>query len=168
MVELEDYFHVVDAVCWRYGTNHMDWFEDLKSEGMLALWEANLDWNQEDNGNFEAYARTRIRNKVLDFIRKLEVRQIVTPVNNIESYIHMNTPERQLLEKERASAIDSKLSKVEQTLNKREKYVLDYHILGDATIRNVSKKFKCGVASVMRDKERILERLKLHVKDDES
>jgi RNA polymerase sigma factor (sigma-70 family) len=169
MIDIEKYMHVVGQVTWRYGKNHLNWIEDMRGEGSLALWEAIQNWNQEEReeqgeGNFEAYARTCVRNAVLDFIRKEETRKAVMSVKEIDDWdANYSTPERQLLQKEREAKAANKLAKLLGTMNDREKYVLNMHILPDdpMTMVQIAKVWECDEASIRRDKKRILKRLEI-------
>jgi RNA polymerase sigma factor (sigma-70 family) len=159
--DVEKHMHIVDEVVSRYCSNHSDWKDDAKGEGLLELWEAALTWKEKD-GNFEAYARTCIRNRVLNFIRDSEMRQnVVVLDDNIEDYTHENTAELSLLQKEAIEVLKNRVAEIIDSLNNREQYVLQYYILLEdrETLTQIAKRFGCHRSSIERDKNRILRRL---------
>jgi len=168
MIDIKEYMHVVDEIVWRYCVNHKDWIDDAKGEGNIALWETIQNWDQKERekqgeGNFEAYARTCVRNAVLDFIRKEEIRKIIIPAEGIENMGQANreTPLKLLIEKEEKQQAWEIFEELLGKLNDREKYVLHNHIMPDdpMILEQIAEVFKCHLSSVFRDKERILKRL---------
>ena len=78
-----------------------------------------------------------------------------------EEFLDTETPETKFIQKEREQEVQKRLIKLLKEINDREKYVLSMHILPDEpmTTREIADVWKCGQASIIRDKKRILTRL---------
>lgn len=71
-----------------YGMGH----DDLYQEGCIALCRAAVSY-REDAGAFSAYARTVIRNHLLDRCREIQSAQKHLPQFSLEAYAEMGGPE---------------------------------------------------------------------------
>jgi len=178
---IEQYEYVVNQTASKYCTNHPNWIDDAKGVGREALVKAGKTWDinkREYTGEdaFETWARTLVRQAVLNFLRKEELREKTTTESLDDPYFDSDNitkigddmdAESLLIAKERHETMCKKLTELSKNITERERFVLRVHILPDdpMTLREMAKVWGCGKSSIQRDKDRILKKLEI---DDEA
>jgi len=70
---LRAYMPIVEAEAYRRSVVRMDWRDDLRSAGMVALWRVCQSFDDSRGVKFGTFAARAVRNAIFDEIRKLEV-----------------------------------------------------------------------------------------------
>jgi len=165
MTETND-LDLVKSIAYKY--RNIDaknsFLDELVGEGCLGLAKALLGWKPK-KASKPTYKYICINNAMLDYLRK-------STRNNNEINIEEGVeeclddcldPEEIMIRKEEISEAEAKVLEIISELSVREQDVLFNHVLSDEpdTLRTVAKRYSCSKDSIMRDKKRILERLKI-------
>ena len=139
--------------------------DELIGEGGIGLARALAGW-QPKRASKTTYKYICIDNAIKDYLRK-------SKRNNNEVNIEEGVdacyeedcldPEQNMIRKEELSEAEEKVLEIISELTEREQDVLFNHVLSDEpdTLRGIAERCSCSKDSIMRDKKRILERLKI-------
>jgi len=157
---------IVKSIAYKYrNVDAKDSFlDELVGEGCVGLARALLEWKPK-LASKATYKYTCINNAMLDYLRK-------STRNNNEINLEEGVeeclddcldPEEIIIRKEEISEAEAKVLEIISELSVREQDVLFNHVLSDEpdTLRTIAKRYSCSKDSIMRDKKRILERLKI-------
>ena len=138
--------------------------DELVGEGGVGLAKALLKWKPKKAS--QAYKYVCIDNAMKDYLRKsTRNNNEINIEEGVDACCDENCfdPEEQMIRKEELNEAEQKVLEIISELTEREQYVLFNHILTDEpdTLRMIAERYSCSKDSIMRDKKRILERLKI-------
>ena len=157
---------LVKSIAYKYrNIDAKDSFlDELVGEGCLGLAKALLGWKPK-KASKPTYKYICINNAMLDYLRKStrNNNEINIEEGVEECFEDCLDPEEIMIRKEEISEAEAKVLEIISELSVREQDVLFNHILSDEpdTLRTITKRYSCSKDSIMRDKKRILERLKI-------
>jgi len=156
----------VKSIAYKYrNVDAKDSFlDELVGEGCIGLARALLEWKPK-LASKATYNYTCINNAMLDYLRKsTRNNNEINLEEGVEEYLdECLDPEEIMIRKEEISEAEAKVLEIISELSVREQDVLFNHVLSDEpdTLRTIAKRYSCSKDSIMRDKKRILERLKI-------
>ena len=161
---------MVKSIAYKYrSVDAKDSFlDELIGEGCLGLARALMGWRPRqlpEVASRTTYNYTCINNAMLDYLRKSKRNnnEINIEEGVDECFEDCLNPEEIMIRKEEINEAEAKVLEIISELSVREQDVLFNHVLSDEpdTLRTVAKRHSCSKDSIMRDKKRILERLKI-------
>ena len=165
MTETND-LDLVKSIAYKYrNIDAKDSFlDELVGEGCLGLAKALLGWKPK-KASQATYKYICINNAMRDYLRKStrNNNEINIEEGVDECFEDCLDPEEIMIRKEEISEAEAKVLEIISELTVREQDVLFNHVLSDEpdTLRTIAKRYSCSKDSIMRDKKRILERLKI-------
>jgi RNA polymerase sigma factor (sigma-70 family) len=157
---------MVKSIAYKYrSVDAKDSFlDELIGEGCVGLAKALFSWKPK-KASKTTYKYTCINNAMLDYLRKStrNNNEINIEEGVDECFEDCLNPEEIMIRKEEINEAEAKVLEIISELSVREQDVLFNHVLSDEpdTLRTVAKRYSCSKDSIMRDKKRILERLKM-------
>ena len=164
-MEIND-LDIVKNIAYKYrNVDAKDSFlDELVGEGCLGLARALLEWKPK-LASKATYKYTCINNAMLDYLRKStrNNNEINIEEGVDECFEDCLDPEEIMIRKEEINEAEQIVIEIISELTVREQDVLFNHILSDEpdTLRTVAKRYSCSKDSIMRDKKRILEKIKI-------
>ena len=139
--------------------------DELVGEGGVGLAKALANWKPKKASKM-TYKFICIDNAMKDYLRKsTRNNNEINTEEGVDAYYdtHCFDPEEKMIRKEELSEAEQKVLEIVSELTVREQDVLFNHVLADEsdTLRTIAKRHSCSKDSIMRDKKRILERLKI-------
>ena len=166
MTETND-LDIIKSIAYKYrNIDAKDSFlDELVGEGGVGLAKALAGWKP-NRASETTYKYICIDNAMKDYLRKsTRNNNEVNTEEGVDACYEEECldPEQTLIRKEELEEAERIVLEIISDLTVREQDVLFNHILTDEpdTLRVIAERYSCSKDSIMRDKKRILERLKI-------
>jgi RNA polymerase sigma factor (sigma-70 family) len=158
---------IIKSIAYKYrNIDAKDSFlDELVGEGGIGLAKSLIGW-QPNKASKLTWKYVCIDNAIKDYLRKSKRNNNeINTEEGVDACYEESCldPEETMIRKEELSEAEEKVLDIISELSVREQDVLFNHVLSDEpdTLRAIAERYSCSKDSIMRDKTRILERLKI-------
>ena len=158
---------IIKSIAYKYrNIDAKDSFlDELVGEGGIGLAKSLASWKP-DRASKSSWKFVCIDNAMKDYLRKsVRNNNEVNIEEGVDACYEENCldPEENMIRKEELNEAEEKVLEIISELTEREQDVLFNHVLSEEpdTLRGIAERHSCSKDSIMRDKTRILERLKI-------
>ena len=158
---------IIKSIAYKYrNIDAKDSFlDELVGEGGIGLAKSLASWKP-DRASKSSWKFVCIDNAMKDYLRKsVRNNNEINIEEGVDACYEENCldPEENMIRKEELNEAEEKVLEIISELTEREQDVLFNYVLSEEpdTLRGIAERHSCSKDSIMRDKTRILERLKI-------